>query len=101
MPKTLFRIMSIGSKEARMVAPFSSGACPGCQATTRHRYLDYEDTDGEEMLWVICETCFAVFAEREDGTFLRRPATDEERAAVRPPVVLSEEERARWREALR
>src|SRR5262245_47958656 len=85
-----------------MAAPFTRNLCPGCRAITRHRYLGFEVVaDGEEVLWAICEACFAVFAEREDGSFLRREATDEDRAAVPPPVVLSEKERAEWRESLR
>jgi hypothetical protein len=85
-----------------MTAPFTRGHCPGCQATTKHRYLFFADAaDGEEELWSICESCFTVFTEREDGSFVQRAATDEERSAVPPPVVWSEEERAEWRELLR
>jgi hypothetical protein len=85
-----------------MAAPFTRGHCPGCHATTKHRYLGFDvAADGEEILWSICESCFTVFTEREDGSVVQRAATDAERAAVPPPVVWSEEERAWWRETLR
>jgi hypothetical protein len=85
-----------------MAAPFTRGHCPGCQETTKHRYLFFANAaDGEEELWSICEACFTVFTEREDGSFVQRPATDAERARVPPPVVWSEQERAWWQETLR
>jgi hypothetical protein len=85
-----------------MAAPFTRGYCPGCRETTKQRHLFFADAaDGEEELWSICESCFTVFTEREDGSFVQRAATDQERAAVPPPVVWSEEERAWWRETLR
>jgi hypothetical protein len=85
-----------------MAAPWCYGMCPGCHAKTKHRYLHFETVDGgEEVLWVICVECFAVFAERDDGSLLRREATAEDRAAVPPPVVWSEEQRSWWQAALR
>jgi hypothetical protein len=91
-----------GERRAQqMAAPFCFGMCPGCNATTKHRFLGWEATDGEEDLWVICESCFVVFTERENGTILQRTATDEERACVPPPVVWSEEVRTEWQESFR
>src|SRR5262249_55258904 len=79
-----------------MAAPYLRDVCPVCRQRTRQRLLRNEDE-----LWTICESCFTVVIEREDGSVVRRAATDAERAAVPPPVVWSEEERAWWQETLR
>jgi hypothetical protein len=82
-----------------MAAPFTWGQCPGCGATTSHRFLaSGHSGDG---IWSICELCFAVFTEREDGSVVQRAATDDERAAVPPPVVWSDEVRAALQESFR
>jgi hypothetical protein len=83
--------------EARM-APFTFGSCPRCSAETRQRFLP-QGADGD--LTTICETCFTVLTYREDESVECRAATDDEREAVPPPVVWSEEVRAGWRESLR
>jgi hypothetical protein len=56
--------------------------------------------EGED-LWAICESCQTVLIYRHDGTFGHRAATDEERAAIPPKVVWSDEQRAEWQESLR
>jgi hypothetical protein len=80
------------------MAPFTFGPCPRCAADTRQRFL-FEDDDGHFAF--ICEVCFAVTTDRQDGTVECRDATDEERAMVPRRVEFTPEQRAEWRESLK
>jgi hypothetical protein len=80
------------------MAPFTFGPCPVCAGETKQRFL--RPAAGEDFT-AVCETCFTVIAYRSDGSVVNRPATDDERAAVPPRVVFSDEQRAEWQASLR
>jgi hypothetical protein len=49
---------------------------------------------------MICESCSTVIIHRVGEPIMHRPATEEERAIVPPPVVLSDEVRAALQESV-
>jgi hypothetical protein len=80
------------------VAPFVFDHCPRCAGRTRQWFLS-EGPDG--AITSLCGGCRAAVTRRGNGTIECRDATAEEREVFPQPVVLSERQRAEWRESLR
>jgi hypothetical protein len=81
------------------MAPFTFGPCPRCAAKTRWWFLAQP---ADQPFAVVCEKCLGVLILNDDGTVAEcRDATEEERATVPRPVVISEEKRAELRESLK
>lgn len=79
------------------MAPFTWDTCPQCSAETRQRFADQT----EDCITFICEVCFTALTYHDSGAIDRRPATDEERALVPPPVVWSDADRASWQDDMK